>query len=194
MRSWYSSPVNPANPPTSPRSSAPALATETITETNWSRFLQVSAAWIVVLAVILAPVLYWALALPELTLWRSFRGLVNILFFLVPIAVIVHGGRPGVEYLKRTICRIEVFEHGVEIRDGQGALLGATADGSARVSRANLGTNRGMYGAVSLEHRGGKILLTPPQFVGAYPGLSATHGTWRPVPEATYQLLLRFAA
>ncbi|MCY0990361.1 hypothetical protein OV203_24690 [Nannocystis sp. ILAH1] len=186
--------MNPANPPISPRSSAPALATETITETNWSRFLVVSAVAILIPAVILAPVLLWALPVPELTLWRSFVGLVNILFFLVPIAVIVHGARPGVEYLKRTICRVEVFEHGVEVRDGQGALLGETANGSARVSRANLGTNRGMYGAVSLEYRGGKMLMTPQQFVGAYPGLPATHGIWRPVPEATYQLLLGFAA
>ncbi|MFZ6183058.1 hypothetical protein [Nannocystis pusilla] len=186
--------MNPANPPVSSRSSAPALATETFTDTNWSRFLQVSAVGILIPAVILAPVLLWALPFPEMTLWRSFVGLVKIFFFLVPIAVIVHGGRPGVEYLKRTICRIEVFEHGVEVRDGQGALLGETADGSARVSRANLGTNRGMYGAVSLAHRGGKMLLTPPQFLGAYPGLPATHGTWRVVPEATYQLLLRFAA
>ncbi|MFY0541964.1 hypothetical protein [Nannocystis pusilla] len=144
----------PRESPTSPRSSAPALATETITETNWSRFLVVSALWILIPAVILAPVLHWALPFPEMTLWKSFRGLVNILFFLVPIAVIVHGSRPGVEYLKRTICRMEVFEHGVEIRDGQGALLGETADGSARVTRANLGTNRGMYGAVLVEYRG----------------------------------------
>ncbi|WP_434416141.1 hypothetical protein [Nannocystis pusilla] len=186
--------MNPAISPTSPRSSAPALATETITETNWSRFLVVSTLWILIPAVILAPVLQWALPVPELTLWKSFRGLLNLLFFVVPIAVFVHGSRPGVEYLKHTICRIEVFEHGVEIRDGQGALLGETADGSARVSRANLGTNRGMYGAVLVEYRGGKLLVTPSPFVGAYPGLPATHGIWRPVPQATYQLLLRLAA
>ncbi|MCY1007205.1 hypothetical protein OV079_16905 [Nannocystis pusilla] len=186
--------MNPANPPTSPRSSAPALAIETLTDMNWSRFVQVSAVGILIPAAILAPVLLWALHFPEMTLWRSFVGLVKIFFVLVPMAVVVHGSRSGVEYLKRTICRIEVFEHGVEIRDGQGVLLGETVDGSARVSRANLKTNRGMYGAVALEYRGGKVLLTPPQFVGAYPGMPATHGTWRPVPEATYELLLRFAA
>lgn len=193
VQPWYSNRVNPKDLPTSPRSSAPALAAETITEMNWSRFLWVSAGGILIPTVILAPVLHWALAFPGLTLWGAFRGLLNILFFLVPMAVVVHGGRPGVEYLKHTICRVEVFEHGVEIRDGQGNVLGETADGSARVSRANMATNRGMYACVLVEYRGGRLLMTPSPFVGAHPGLPATPGIWRPVPEATYQLLLRFA-
>lgn len=193
-RSWYSDPANPANPPTSPRSSAPALATETFTDTNWSRFLWVSALGILIPALILAPLLQWALPDAELTLWRAFGGLLNVLLVLMPAAVIWHGGRPGVGYLKRTNCRIDVYAHGVELRDGQGALLGETANGTLRVARANLGTNRGMYGAVSVEHGGGKVVLTPPEFVGAYPGLPSIFGTWRVVPEAMYQLLLRFAA
>ncbi len=169
----------------------PLLATERLWETHWPHFFLVSAVGIVGLAAVLSPVFSLVTGALELRgfagLWRSFLGMVQTLFFIVPMVVILRAGRPGAEYLKRTICRFDVFADRVEVHDGQEARVGDTTDGSLRISRTNIRMAKsGMIGAVMLDYRGGSVVVSPNQSVGAFEGLPGTvNNTWRTVPDAT---------
>lgn len=179
---------------TEPAQQGFALATERLWETHWPHFLIVSTVAIVGLAAVLSPLLL-LLGVPELGLWRSFTGVAKLLFFIVPMVVILRAGQPGAQYLKRTICRFDVFEDRVEVYDGADVRVGDTRDGSLRVTRSNVRIAKGgLIGAVMLDYRGGSVTVSPTESVGAFEGLPASTGsTWRTVPDATYRMLLRYA-
>lgn len=95
--------------------------------------------------------------------------------------------------MRARLC-FELLGDAVELRDGQGNVLGATADGTLRVTGCNLQLGRRMVGGVRLEHRGGAVLLAPRNSIAPSPGMTASFGPWVSVSNATYEALLRHAA
>jgi hypothetical protein len=165
-------------------------------EPNWRNFCLAVAVGALVPAAVVAPALQWA-GIPEFVgvsgLWKAFQVLAMTFGFFVTIALCVqlafsHGG-----YLMKPRLRFELLAEGVELRDGQGNVLGATADGTLRVASINVQLGQRMVGGLRLQHRGGTFLLTPRQPVAPWPGMTASVGTWVSVSNPTYEALLGHA-
>lgn len=173
-------------------------------ETSWRNFCTAVAVGALVPAALLTLVLHWAAApqladiAPQLVgiggMWKTFTGLAMTLGFFVTIALCVqlafsHGG-----YLMQPRFRFELLANGIELRDGRGNVLGATADATLCVTSINVQLGQRMVGGVRLDHRGGSFLLTPRQPVAPWPGMTASVGPWVSISNATYDALLRHAA
>ncbi|WP_434420267.1 hypothetical protein [Nannocystis pusilla] len=98
-------------------------------------------------------------------------------------------------FFRRTLYCFELFEHGIELRDGHGAILGETANGTLRVVRCNVQMRRQMESGVRLEHHGGTFLLLPNPALAPWPGMPAV--PWAPpyvlIAGAAYQRVLALA-
>lgn len=177
-----------------------ALATETIWELHGLHYWIALAASSLIPAAVIAPLFQWAVG-PDFAgvagLGRCFLILAMLLGLIMAVALPFWADQPGPRYLKRTLYRFAVFEHGVELRDGHGAVLGETANGTLRVTSINRwGGRRQMTGAVRIEHRGGVLTLTPMNPVAPAPGQPVTPdgGRWHAVADTMYAQLLRFAS
>jgi hypothetical protein len=194
---WYSSEVSTDKSATNP---APiALATEWDWELHTRRYWTVVAAYTLIPAALLAPLMQW-LGPPELAgvvgLGQYFLILATFIGMGVAWAVSSWADRSGGEYLKRRLCCVSVFAHGVELRDGHGAVLGETANGTLRVSSVNVQRGQHLAGAAQLVHRGGVLTLTPRSAVAPWPGQPAVsqYGRWITVASDLYAQALRFAS
>jgi len=166
-------------------------------EANWRNFGIAVAVGSLLPAAILAPILHSTGVTRLVTvggLGQIFMALATTFGFLVTIALCVQLVISNAGFLMRPRLRFELLADAVELRDGQGNVLGATADGTLKVTNINLHFGRSMVGAVRLEHRGGTLLLTPQNPVAPWPGMPAMSGVWVGVGNATYAALLRHAA
>ena len=181
-----------------PGSSASSPSTgETVTEANWRKIGIVVAVGSLLPAAILAPILYSTGVTRLVTvagLLQVFASLAMTFAFLVAIGVCVALFTGDGGPFMRPRFRFALLADAVELRDGQGNVLGATADGTLRVTSINLHFGRSMVGGVRLDHRGGTMLLTPRNPVAPWPGMTAVAGAWVAVSNATYEALLRHAA
>ncbi|MDC0723650.1 hypothetical protein [Nannocystis bainbridge] len=170
-----------------------AIATETILETDWRRVGMVVAIGTVVPATVGAP--FWQAFMADTGgLLNAFQALARTLFFVMGGLIVVWLMVPGATYIRRTAIRIDLFEHGVELRDAAGAVLGQTADGSLRVTHANLRSTKSMLGGLRLDHRGGALLISPNPTLAPWPGQAAQDGMWHFVSGPMYEGLRRLAA
>ena len=176
-----------------------ALATESIWELHGLHYWIALAASSLIPAAVVALPFQWA-AGPDFAgavgLGRCFLILAMLFGLIMAFALPFWADQPGSRYLRRTLYRFAVFEHGAELRDGHGAVLGETANGTLRVTSINKWSGRQMVGAVRIEHRGGMLTLTPRNTVAPAPGQPATPdgGRWQTVTNTMYAQLLRFAS
>lgn len=195
-RPWYSSTVSTNT--NAPQDVRPALAREIVWETHARRFWLAVVAGSLVPAALFAPLLQWAVS-PELPgvegLLTCFAGTAAVFAAFAVVVLTILLGSPGTEYFKRTNFCFALFEHGVELRDGEGKMLGETANGTLRVLSVNVQMGRQMVGAVRLVHRGGAFLLFPKQSVAPWPGMVASPflAPYCSVANAAYERVLGFA-
>ena len=181
-----------------PRQDAP-LASEKFWETNWGRFCLALAAGTSIPAAILAPIVQWAAGFSsgEFGDFSGFMGYLHAAYMLVVvfgISTLTALLLSNSEYFKRQLYRVDLFAHGVELRDGRGGVLGETTDGSLRLLGINLRFGRQMIGALRLDHRGGTMYVISSPPVAPTPNLPAVGGYWRSVPANMYQGMLRFVS
>ncbi|MDC0721817.1 hypothetical protein [Nannocystis bainbridge] len=177
----------------SPGAARPALARETVWETNAVRFVLAVAVCSLVPAAAFAPLVRWQD--PSLPLVACFAAPAVVFAFAALIVLFAILGRPEMASFRRTLYRFELFEHGVELRDGHGAILGETANGSLRVVRCNVWFGQKMVAGARLEHRGGALLLLPNPSLAPWPGLPAVPflAPYFSVADAVYTRVLTLA-
>jgi hypothetical protein len=170
------------------------LASERIFETHWTHFGIALAGWSLVPAAVLAPGLQWLMG-PEFAGTRGLLTSFQVLAMLFGVVALTALCMWSSEYLRRTTYRITVFERGVELRDGQGAVLGETAAGTLRVANINMQLGRQMIGALHLQHAGGRLALVSRPYLAPWPGRPAeAYVGWHALDHAKYELVQRFAA
>ncbi|MCY1055629.1 hypothetical protein [Nannocystis sp. SCPEA4] len=98
-------------------------------------------------------------------------------------------------FFRRTLYCLELFEHGIELRDGHGAILGETANATLRVVRCNVQMRRQMVSGVRLEHHGGTFLLPANPALAPWPGMPAVPfvAPYVSIAGAAYQHVLALA-
>lgn len=165
----YSNPVT--TDAASPRDARPALAREIVWETDVKRFSLAIAVCSLIPAAVFAPILHWQV--PDLPLMACFATPAVVFAFAAMIVLLVFLGRPEMAPFRRTTYCFELFEHGAELRDGHGALLGETANGTMRPVRCNVWFGQRMVGGARLEHRRGTFLLLPKPTIAPWPGMTA---------------------
>lgn len=155
----------------SPRDVRPALARAIVWETDAKRFSLAVAVCSLIPAAVFAPILHWRT--PDLPLLTCFAAPAVVFAFAALIVLLIFLERPEMASFRRTLYRFELFEHGVELRDGHGAILGETANGTLRVVRCNVWFGRQMVDGARLEHHGGTFLLLPNPTLAPSPGMPA---------------------
>ncbi|PCC68446.1 hypothetical protein SAMN02745121_04984 [Nannocystis exedens] len=171
-----------------------ALARERVWDTHWPHFWLATAAFALAPAALLAPLLKLAVS-PDAPWSAAFAGPAMVFGVTGMIFLLVRLGYPGAEYFKRTLYDFALFEHGVELRDGQGNILGETANATLRVTSVNVRMGQQMVGGIRLDHRAGSFLLLPRPSVAPWPGMSAVPfvAPYCSVPHATYERVLALA-
>lgn len=160
------------NTSAAPRARGAALASERVWDTHWPHFLLATAAFALAPAALVAPILKLVLS-PDLPWSACFAGPAMAFGVTAVIVLLVRLGYPGAEYLKRTRYDFALFDHGVELRDGEGNILGETANATLRVTSVNVRMGQQMVGGLRLDHRAGSFLLLPRPSVAPWPGMSA---------------------